>query len=139
MKIFLKHTKITCIKTNLMCFNPSGEQVWIGQIYSNMIMLYFTYSIHLICPFPRLPDPKRRNILMTSALPYVNNVPHLGNIIGCVLSGDVFSRSDTQIFSFLPQFSLLYLYTVYYEHKISNCWFSLEIWQFERCCWKDIC
>uniref|UniRef100_A0A914WXF7 Methionine--tRNA ligase, cytoplasmic n=1 Tax=Plectus sambesii TaxID=2011161 RepID=A0A914WXF7_9BILA len=31
-------------------------------------------------------------ILITSALPYVNNVPHLGNIIGCVLSGDVFSR-----------------------------------------------
>jgi methionyl-tRNA synthetase len=33
---------------------------------------------------------KRR--LITSALPYVNNVPHLGNIIGCVLSADVFSR-----------------------------------------------
>ena len=29
---------------------------------------------------------------MTSALPYVNNVPHLGNIIGCVLSGDVYAR-----------------------------------------------
>jgi methionyl-tRNA synthetase len=31
-------------------------------------------------------------ILITSALPYVNNVPHLGNIIGCVLSGDVYNR-----------------------------------------------
>jgi methionyl-tRNA synthetase len=31
-------------------------------------------------------------ILVTSALPYVNNVPHLGNIIGCVLSADVFAR-----------------------------------------------
>ena len=30
--------------------------------------------------------------MITSALPYVNNVPHLGNIIGCVLSADVFSR-----------------------------------------------
>ncbi len=30
--------------------------------------------------------------LITSALPYVNNVPHLGNIIGCVLSGDVYAR-----------------------------------------------
>ncbi|MDE1798333.1 MAG: methionine--tRNA ligase [Candidatus Micrarchaeota archaeon] len=30
--------------------------------------------------------------LITSALPYVNNVPHLGNIIGCVLSADVFAR-----------------------------------------------
>ncbi|CAL1608781.1 unnamed protein product [Knipowitschia caucasica] len=41
---------------------------------------------------PILPQEGRRNILLTSALPYVNNVPHLGNIIGCVLSADVFSR-----------------------------------------------
>lgn len=34
----------------------------------------------------------RRNILVTSALPYVNNVPHLGNIIGCVLSADCYAR-----------------------------------------------
>lgn len=33
-----------------------------------------------------------RKILITSALPYVNNIPHLGNIIGCVLSADVFAR-----------------------------------------------
>ena len=33
-----------------------------------------------------------RNILITSALPYVNNVPHLGNIIGSVLSADCYSR-----------------------------------------------
>ncbi|MBN2458940.1 methionine--tRNA ligase [Candidatus Woesearchaeota archaeon] len=33
-----------------------------------------------------------KKILITSALPYVNNVPHLGNIIGCVLSADVFAR-----------------------------------------------
>lgn len=39
-----------------------------------------------------LPVKGKRNILITSALPYVNNVPHLGNIIGCVLSADVFSR-----------------------------------------------
>ncbi len=31
-------------------------------------------------------------ILITAALPYVNNVPHLGNIIGCVLSADAFAR-----------------------------------------------
>ncbi|KAL4234118.1 hypothetical protein ACF0H5_005771 [Mactra antiquata] len=41
---------------------------------------------------PILPQEGRRNVLITSALPYVNNVPHLGNIIGCVLSADVFSR-----------------------------------------------
>ncbi|KAI1457338.1 methionyl-tRNA synthetase [Annulohypoxylon moriforme] len=41
---------------------------------------------------PILPEPGKRNILVTSALPYVNNIPHLGNIIGSVLSGDVFAR-----------------------------------------------
>eukprot|EP01132_Coremiostelium_polycephalum_P008020 gene8020-9865_t len=39
-----------------------------------------------------LPIPGERNILITSALPYVNNVPHLGNLIGCVLSADVYAR-----------------------------------------------
>ncbi|KAK3048222.1 hypothetical protein LTR09_010383 [Extremus antarcticus] len=39
-----------------------------------------------------LPIPGKQNILITSALPYVNNVPHLGNVIGSVLSADVFSR-----------------------------------------------
>ena len=39
-----------------------------------------------------LPEPGKRNILITSALSYVNNIPHLGNIIGSVLSGDVFAR-----------------------------------------------
>jgi methionyl-tRNA synthetase len=40
----------------------------------------------------KLPIAGKRNVLITSALPYVNNVPHLGNIIGCVLSADVFAR-----------------------------------------------
>lgn len=35
---------------------------------------------------------QKKKILITSALPYVNNVPHLGNLIGCVLSADVFAR-----------------------------------------------
>lgn len=39
-----------------------------------------------------LPEEGKKNILITSALPYVNNVPHLGNVIGSVLSADVFSR-----------------------------------------------
>lgn len=38
------------------------------------------------------PNAGQRNILITSALPYVNNVPHLGNIIGCVLSADCYAR-----------------------------------------------
>ncbi len=33
----------------------------------------------------------KRKVLVTSALPYVNNVPHLGNLV-CVISGDVFTR-----------------------------------------------
>ncbi|XP_069704036.1 methionine--tRNA ligase, cytoplasmic isoform X2 [Periplaneta americana] len=41
---------------------------------------------------PVLPVPGERNVLITSALPYVNNIPHLGTIIGCVLSADVFAR-----------------------------------------------
>lgn len=40
----------------------------------------------------KVPIKGQRNLLITSALPYVNNVPHLGNIIGCVLSGDVYAR-----------------------------------------------
>ncbi|KAI9351276.1 tRNA synthetases class I (M)-domain-containing protein [Obelidium mucronatum] len=39
-----------------------------------------------------LPIKGRKNVLITSALPYVNNIPHLGNIIGCVLSADVYAR-----------------------------------------------
>lgn len=39
-----------------------------------------------------LPKKGKNNILITSALPYVNNVPHLGNVVGSVLSADVFSR-----------------------------------------------
>ncbi|KAJ3193276.1 hypothetical protein HK101_005108 [Irineochytrium annulatum] len=39
-----------------------------------------------------LPIKGQRNILITSALPYCNNIPHLGNIIGCVLSADVYAR-----------------------------------------------
>jgi methionyl-tRNA synthetase len=34
---------------------------------------------------------KERKVLVTSALPYVNNIPHLGNLI-CVLSADVYTR-----------------------------------------------
>ncbi|KAK1864358.1 hypothetical protein I4F81_006906 [Pyropia yezoensis] len=44
------------------------------------------------CPFPRRPLPGERNVLVTSALPYCNNVPHLGNLIGAVLSADVYAR-----------------------------------------------
>ncbi|MFA5125423.1 MAG: methionine--tRNA ligase [archaeon] len=35
---------------------------------------------------------KRNRVLVTSALPYVNNVPHLGNLVGSVLGADAFAR-----------------------------------------------
>ena len=56
---------------------------------------YYESKAKLIRPNknkPVLADNSKKNILITSALPYVNNVPHLGNIIGCVLSADVFAR-----------------------------------------------
>lgn len=41
---------------------------------------------------PILPKKDARNVLITSALPYVNNVPHLGNIVGSTLSSDFYAR-----------------------------------------------
>lgn len=52
----------------------------------------FVEQSYTVEPKIVLPELNRRNVLITSALPYVNNVPHLGNIIGCVLSGDIFAR-----------------------------------------------
>ncbi|XP_010695820.2 methionine--tRNA ligase, cytoplasmic isoform X1 [Beta vulgaris subsp. vulgaris] len=40
----------------------------------------------------KVPISGKRNMIVTSALPYVNNVPHLGNIVGSVLSADIFAR-----------------------------------------------
>ena len=56
---------------------------------------YYISSAKLVRPNkgkPVLPIDNKQNILITSALPYVNNVPHLGNIIGCVLSADCYTR-----------------------------------------------
>ena len=41
------------------------------------------YGFYHTIPYHTIPQ---------SALPYVNNVPHLGNVIGCVLSADVYAR-----------------------------------------------
>ena len=56
---------------------------------------YYESNAKLIRPNkdqPILEDNTKKNILITSALPYVNNYPHLGTLIGCVLSADVFAR-----------------------------------------------
>ncbi|OAA58946.1 Aminoacyl-tRNA synthetase, class I (M) [Niveomyces insectorum RCEF 264] len=42
------------------------------------------------------PVKGKKNVMITSALPYVNNVPHLGNIIGSTLSADCFARYSRQ-------------------------------------------
>lgn len=61
-------------------------------------------EILIIEDMKKTPIPGKRNMLITSALPYVNNVPHLGNIIGCVLSADVFAR-----FCRLRSYNVLYI------------------------------
>ena len=52
---------------------------------------HYPFSRHFLLLIS-LPKPDVRNVLITSALPYVNNVPHLGNLIGSLLSADVFAR-----------------------------------------------
>ena len=53
------------------------------------VLMRLTSDSH---PDKVLPREGEENVLVTSALPYVNNVPHLGNIIGSTLSADVFAR-----------------------------------------------
>ncbi|MDR1691587.1 MAG: methionine--tRNA ligase, partial [Rickettsiales bacterium] len=36
-------------------------------------------------------------VLITSALPYVNGVPHLGHLVGCLLPSDIFARYNRLI------------------------------------------
>ena len=31
-------------------------------------------------------------VLITSALPYINGIPHLGHMVGCLLPSDVYAR-----------------------------------------------
>lgn len=57
----------------------------------------FSKPHELAEPRTVLPKAGERNVLITSALPYVNNVPHLGNIIGCVLSADIFARYSRSV------------------------------------------
>uniref|UniRef100_A0A2N9I3R4 methionine--tRNA ligase n=1 Tax=Fagus sylvatica TaxID=28930 RepID=A0A2N9I3R4_FAGSY len=47
----------------------------------------------------KVPIAGKRNILITSALPYVNNVPHLGNIIGFAISMANFDTHGTGVLS----------------------------------------
>jgi hypothetical protein len=79
-----------------------------------------------------LPESGKRNILITSALPYVNNVPHLGNLIGSVFSADVFSRYCRG-----RDINTLYVCGEYYalSQCMTNLWFPGNIYENSR---KDI-
>lgn len=68
----------------------SGEQLQEAQ--SSWLLPFENTILYTTQSTPILPIEGENNILITSALPYVNNVPHLGNIIGCVLSADCFAR-----------------------------------------------
>ena len=61
----------------------------------NLKNIYKSFTVNKVQPtIPNLtiPQPDTKNILITAALPYVNNTPHLGNIIGGVLSADAYAR-----------------------------------------------
>ncbi|KAK7388553.1 hypothetical protein VNO78_23372 [Psophocarpus tetragonolobus] len=53
----------------------------------------------------KLPVKGKRHIFIASALLYMNNVPHLGNIIGCMLSVDVFAH-----YCHLCSYNVIYIY-----------------------------
>ena len=40
---------------------------------------------------------KKEKVLITSALPYVNGLPHLGHLAGCLLPSDVYARFNRLI------------------------------------------
>ena len=67
--------------------------VYIYTLVYLYYIVFFICIIYIVTFFSkRLPVKGEKNVLVSSALPYVNNVPHLGNIIGCVLSADIYVR-----------------------------------------------
>lgn len=82
------------LETKVLAETPSLISETILPAELEQAKASFVYESVKVKEEPRtlLPKADERNILITSALPYVNNVPHLGNIIGCVLSADIFAR-----------------------------------------------
>ncbi|KAK9323534.1 tRNA synthetases class I (M)-domain-containing protein [Lipomyces orientalis] len=69
------------------------RDVAVDSVTDSLANVKFKSDIEFDPDVPEIvPKEDQENFLITSALPYVNNVPHLGNIIGSVLSADVFSR-----------------------------------------------
>lgn len=77
-----------------MLYIQGNKQEKMEEDFNNLSQKepYFTNVTNPPSRTPCYPEEGKKNILITSALPYVNNVPHQGNIIGCVLSGDVYAR-----------------------------------------------
>ena len=77
----------------------------VSTIFSSHCVICYVDSDWMCRLCRRLPLAGEKNMLITSALPYVNNIPHLGNIIGSVLSADVFSRSGvaTTVFDLISR------------------------------------
>lgn len=84
--------------------NSIVETVTVSEIQYAKQAFVSVEQKDVIEPRTVLPKVGVRNVLITSALPYVNNVPHLGNIIGCVLSADIFAR-----YSRLAGYNTLYI------------------------------
>ena len=66
--------------------------IYVSECACGVIDESIIYKKQKNCTVVPCEDGSARNILITSALPYVNNVPHLGNIVGAVLSADVYAR-----------------------------------------------
>ena len=86
-------------QTSSSSTSPPTDQISCSELELNQAAQYWTeVPVHFSAlqineqKGPKLPIQGQENILITSALPYVNNVPHLGNIIGSTLSADVFAR-----------------------------------------------
>ena len=86
-----RNNKDTNSSKSRMTKNRNTNVFVLFCLYTFMSVPSSSYSFP-VPEVPVLPQSSTRNVLVTSALPYVNNVPHLGNLIGCVLSADVFAR-----------------------------------------------
>lgn len=96
--------------------------------------------------------PTGLNVLITSALPYVNNIPHIGTITGCVLPADILSRyykimgnnviyicgadeygTSTEVKALEEQLEPYALCSKYLErHKEIYNWFNIDFTYFGR-------
>lgn len=69
-----------------------ASDISVAELEAAFVSWSFTETLVRRETGEKVPIAGQTNVLITSALPYVNNVPHLGNIIGSVLSADVFAR-----------------------------------------------